>query len=155
MTPNRRHSTPSPSNRPLRNPALYPSISLGLLLLLTSTSALLVYLVSPLRDPAFQPNSANAGSLIPLVRQVQEQYWIWGAAGLAGLLAVNLVLLLWQLGQPLRTVSIAVREQRGITAVWWGALVVWVGVYVVLGLVLFAGLSVLFVGYLVGQWLVD
>ena len=36
-----------------------------------------------------------------------------------------------------------------------GALVVWVGVYVVLGLVLFAGLSVLFVGYLLGQWLVD
>ena len=155
MTSNRRHSSRSPSNRPLRDRALYPSISLGLLLLLTVASGLLVYLVSPLRDPAFQTDSANAGSLIPLVRQVQERYWIWGAAGLAGLLATNLVLLLWQLGQPLRTVLIAVQEQRGIAAVWWGALIGLVGVYVVLGLVLFAGLWVVFIGYLVGQWLVD
>ena len=155
MTGNRRQSNRSPFNGPLGHQAFYAWISLGLLLLLTIASGVFVYQVSPLRDPAFQPNSANAGSLIPGVRQVQESYWLWGAAGLAGLLSTNLVLLLWQLSQPFNTEDIAGQQLRGTRVARWMVLMVMLGTYVGLGLVLFAGLYFLFMGYLIGQWLVD
>ncbi|MBD1852964.1 hypothetical protein H6F87_23750 [Cyanobacteria bacterium FACHB-502] len=154
MTRNRRQSSP-PVNQPLRHPAFYTWISLGLLLLLTLASGIFVYQVSPLRDPAFQPNSANAGSLIPGLRQVPEIYWIWGATGLAGLLTTNLVVLLWQLSLPFNTVDIAGQQQQGTRVVRWTVLIVMLVTYVGLGLVLFAGLYFVFVGYLLGQWLVD
>ncbi len=55
-----------------------------------------VYFVSPLRDPTFQPSSANAGSLVWWLQGVPEENWVWGASILAGLLAINFTLVLWQ-----------------------------------------------------------
>jgi len=55
-----------------------------------------VYFVSPLRDPTFQPSSVNAGSLVWWLQGVPEENWVWGASILAGLLAINFTLVLWQ-----------------------------------------------------------
>lgn len=71
-------------------------VSLRFLLLLTGASAMFVYFVSPLRDPTFQPSSANAGSLVWWLQGVPEENWVWGASILAGLLAINFTLVLWQ-----------------------------------------------------------
>jgi hypothetical protein len=92
---------------------------------------------------------------MPGLRQIPEIYWIWGATGLAGLLATNLVVLLWQLSLPFNTVDIAGQPQRGTSVVRWTVLIVMLITYVGLGLVLFAGLYFVLVGYLLGQWLVD
>jgi hypothetical protein len=71
-------------------------VSLRFLLLLTGASAMFVYFVSPLRDPTFQPSSVNAGSLVWWLQGVPEENWVWGASILAGLLAINFTLVLWQ-----------------------------------------------------------
>ncbi|MBD2354896.1 hypothetical protein H6G41_09715 [Tolypothrix sp. FACHB-123] len=71
-------------------------VSLLLLLLLTVANGIFVYLVSPLRDPTFQPNSANAGSLLPWMKGVTETHWLWGANILAFALSSNITLITWQ-----------------------------------------------------------
>ncbi|MBD1871223.1 hypothetical protein H6F88_04510 [Oculatella sp. FACHB-28] len=76
-----------------------PIISFGFLLIFSAASAVFVHHVSPLRDTNFQPNSANAGSLIPWLRGVHEDTWLQGASVLAGLLAVSLVLIFRQWSQ--------------------------------------------------------
>ncbi|MBW4428964.1 MAG: hypothetical protein KME50_32250 [Nostoc desertorum CM1-VF14] len=70
--------------------------SLMLLLVLTITSRVFVYLVSPLREPTFQPNSANGGSLVPWMKGITESHWLWGANVLAFLLSSNLTFITWQ-----------------------------------------------------------
>ncbi|BAZ49092.1 hypothetical protein NIES4103_17030 [Nostoc sp. NIES-4103] len=70
--------------------------SLVLILLLTVASIIFVYLVSPLRDPTFQPNSANGGSLIPWLKSVKESDWLLGSNILAFLLSSNITLVIWQ-----------------------------------------------------------
>lgn len=70
--------------------------SLVLILVLTVASIIFVYLVSPLRDPTFQPNSANAGSLIPWLKSVKESDWLLGFNLLAFLLSSNITLVIWQ-----------------------------------------------------------
>ncbi len=71
-------------------------------LLLTGASAIFVYMVSPLRDPAYQPMGANGGSPIWWLAGMNENHWTLVAVFLAGLLAINLTLDLWQWCQPQR-----------------------------------------------------
>jgi hypothetical protein len=130
----------------------YSRISLGVLLAFTSVSGVFVYQVSPLRDPAFQPNSANAGTLIPWLRGIRESDWLLGATVQAGLLSVNSVLLLWQVNRIHRTTLVSHGLQE------WSSPIVrlllvgnWLGV----GALLFSALWLLFFAYLSGQWLID
>ena len=64
------------------------------MLLLTVASIIFAYLVSPLRDPTFQPNSANGGSLIPWLKSVKESDWLLGFNILAFLLSSNITLII-------------------------------------------------------------
>lgn len=126
----------------LRSLHYFASLSLSFLLGLTASLALFVYKVSPLRDPNFQPNSANGGSLVPGLQQWNDGDWMRGAAILAGILAVNLTIVFWGLGTPAvarSSITLTVR------------LVMWL----MIGFVLFGVLQIIFTGYLLNQWLVD
>lgn len=142
-------------------------VSLFFLLVLTAMAALFIHQVSPLRDPSFQPNSANGGTLIPWLQWVRESDWIWGATVLSMLLASNMVIVLWQWSQA-RTSHYRdftrdgdLRDgdftrnftQRGMSD-WLVNLVIG-GAWVALGTVMFCGLQIGFIGYLLVQWLVD
>lgn len=70
--------------------------SLIFLLVVTLASGIFAYLVSPLRDPTFQPNSGNGGSLVPWMKGITDSHWLWGANVLAFLLSSNLTLITWQ-----------------------------------------------------------
>lgn len=80
----------------LRLTQRFPAVSFGLLFILAVASAVFADKVSPLRNPTFQPNSANAGSLLPWMRGVYESTWLTGSSILAGLLAISLTLVLRQ-----------------------------------------------------------
>lgn len=204
------------------------TLSFAFLLVLSAFSAVLVHQVSPLRNATFQPNSANAGSLLPGWRTVNESTWLLGAFGLAILLAISLTIVFWQwsqatmppnapAGEHFRTaarslfsihwlvigttlfgalwllsgnrygylygvnqwVNIDVLaillclyltgsfwleqqlESGNIAAFWWRGLPRRIGKFFLAlhwfvgGFILFAGFQMLFVGYLLGQWLVD
>jgi len=130
----------------------FSSVSLLFHLLLLGASGIFVYQVSPLRDPTFQPESVNAGSLIPWLQGVNDGHWLLGAAILAALLATNFTLILWQ-GYSPQTINItAYWQQKLLRQI--GQLMVfiyWVGIWVVL----FAGLWFVFLLYLLQQWLID
>jgi hypothetical protein len=121
--------------------------SLSFFLLLTGASAIFVYLVSPLRDPAFQPNSANAGSLLWWLKGVHEDIWELAAIILAGLLSINFTLLLWRWCQS-RTILTARRS--------WGIPrnIVQFMLFM-LGIGIWLQLFYLFFIYLLNQWLID
>ncbi|MBD2242297.1 hypothetical protein [Nostoc sp. FACHB-888] len=70
--------------------------SLVFLLFLTIAISLFAYQVSPLRDPSFQPDSANGGSLIDWMQSVTEDHWLLLANIIAFLLSTNLTLIIWQ-----------------------------------------------------------
>lgn len=70
--------------------------SLIFLLLLRIAIGLFAYQVSPLREPTFQPNSANAGSLIPWMQGVTEDHWLLLANVIALALSTNLTVIIWQ-----------------------------------------------------------
>lgn len=151
MTRRTRESSNYSNPRSSQRRQFYVRISFLSLLLLTIAWGVFVYQVSPLRDPSFQPNGGNAGSLLPWLQGVRESDWKWGATGLAGLWAVNTVVWLWHRNQTARLISIGQR-QRGTTAFWRGVhLVTDLGI----GLVTFAGLWLGFMAYLMAQWLVD
>jgi hypothetical protein len=114
--------------------------SLGFLMLLVLAGGVFAYQVSPLRDPSFQPNSANAGSLIPWMRGVNDNTWLQGSSVLAGLLTINLVLILRQ-----RSKSITHAIPRFLRLAFW----------TVLNVVLFLVIELAFVFYLLDQWLID
>jgi heme/copper-type cytochrome/quinol oxidase subunit 2 len=79
-------------------------VSFGGLVLLSAGLAGLIHRVSPLRDPNFEMNSANAGTLVPWLRWVSENTWLWTSFALAVLLAVSLTWVLRQWSQaPTRT----------------------------------------------------
>ena len=113
-------------------------VSLGFLSSLTIAFIAFVYQVSPLRDPSFQPNSANAGPLIPWLRNVTESHWIHSATILTALLSANITIVLS--GWAGRNTS----QSPASFAVWFA---VWLGFW---GL-----LWITFTGYLLGQWLID
>lgn len=71
-------------------------VSFGGVVLLSAGLAGLIHQVSPLRDPSFEVNSANAGTLVPWLRWVSENTWLGTSFALAILLAVSLTLLLRQ-----------------------------------------------------------
>ncbi len=121
--------------------------SLSFFLLLTGASAIFVYLVSPLRDPAFQPNGGNAGSLIWWLKGVHEDIWELAAIILAGLLSINFTLLLWRWCQS-RTILTARRS--------WGIPrnIVQFMLFM-LGIGIWLQLFYLFFIYLLNQWLID
>ncbi len=106
--------------------------SLIFLVLVTVLSAIFVHEVSPLRDPAFQPNSANAGPEITELDGVSENNWLQAAVILSGLLATNFTLVLWKL-----------RMWRDTGALLMLGLMMWLLLYFV------------FLFYLLGQWIVD
>ena len=59
-----------------------------LCLLLLGASGIFVYQISPLRNPSFQPNGANAGTLVPWLQNLSEGNWGFVAAVLAAILAL-------------------------------------------------------------------
>jgi len=104
--------------------------TLGFLMRLVVFSGVFVYQVSPLRDSSFQPNSANAGSLIPWMQDINEDTWLRGASVLAGLLTINLVFIFRQWSQSIANL-------------------------VAVGVIIFTSLNLMFVIYLLAQWIVD
>ena len=70
-----------------------PVLSFGLIMTVTIAIGLFIHQISPLRDPTFQRDSANAGSLIPWMRGVSQQQWVLGANVLAGVVAISLTVL--------------------------------------------------------------
>ena len=104
--------------------------TLGFLMRLVVFSGVFVYQVSPLRDSSFQPNSANAGSLIRWMQGIDEATWTRGAAVLAGLLTINLVFIFRQ---------------------WIQSIVDLIAV----GVMIFASLYLMFFIYLLEQWIID
>ncbi len=71
-------------------------ISLGFSLLLVVGWFILVYQVSLLRDPSFQPNGANAGTKVRWLFGVTEDDWLLGAKLLAFLLSTNVAFIFAQ-----------------------------------------------------------
>jgi hypothetical protein len=57
-------------------------------------SLVLVYAISPRRDPSFVPTSSNAGSLVSWAAGIPETTWTRGMGALAVVLAINLVLVM-------------------------------------------------------------
>jgi hypothetical protein len=49
-----------------------------------------------MRDPAYQPMRGMSGSQLWWLKGMREDHWVLGAFILAGLLAINLTLNLWQ-----------------------------------------------------------
>lgn len=68
-------------------------VSLNVLLLFAVGVALAAYQVSPLRDPSFLPQTANAGARVSWLNP--EWYWITTVRILAIALATNISLLTW------------------------------------------------------------
>ncbi|MFQ4139518.1 hypothetical protein PGN35_024705 [Nodosilinea sp. PGN35] len=74
-------------------------VSFGALVLISAGLAGLIHWVSPLRDPSFEVNSANAGTLVPWLQWVPETLWLRTSFALAVLLAVSLTWVLRQWSQ--------------------------------------------------------
>ncbi|PSN15150.1 hypothetical protein C7293_08605 [filamentous cyanobacterium CCT1] len=74
-------------------------ISFGGLVLVSAGLAVLIHWASPLRDPSFEVNSANAGTLVPWLQWVSETAWLRASFTLAVLLAVSLTWVLTQWDQ--------------------------------------------------------
>ncbi|MGG6242768.1 hypothetical protein ACQ4N7_29525, partial [Nodosilinea sp. AN01ver1] len=105
-------------------------IGFGGLVLVSAGLAGLLHWASPLRDPSFEVNSANAGTLVPWLQWVSETAWLRASFTLAVLLAVSLT---WVLAQWVQT-----PQRPGHRAVGR-----WVVTAVVLGLALgFSGFVV-------------
>lgn len=109
-------------------------VSFVSLILATAAIIILVYLVSPLRDPSFQPSGANAGSLVWWVKGMgmNEAAWTWVAFIFAGMLAINSMLVFW-----------TQRIMREIAPLMAYGFVTWF-------LLFFA-----FIYHLLNQWLID
>jgi hypothetical protein len=129
-----------PRNVSSRHVQWFALATLGFLLRLVVFSGVFVYQVSPLRDSSFQPNSANAGSLIPWMQGVGEDTWLLGASVLAGLLTTNLVFIFWQCNQ-----SIANEIPKPLRLTF----------SIGLGAILFILIDTMFLFYLLAQWIVD
>lgn len=113
-------------------------LSLLFLLLLTVANLIFVYLVSPLRDPTFQPNSANGGSLVPWLKSLKDSDWLFWSSILAFLLSSNITVVIWQpkLSNP---------DKR----------LFYFLVMVISVVVIFCFLYYTFLIYLLTQWLID
>lgn len=120
----------------------------GFFLLLTIAIGIFVHMISPLRDPSFQPNSANAGSLIPWMRNVSESDWGWIVFPLAIADASCITVLIKQFSPIQSVISSHPVKRRIIQALrfeFWLAL----------GSVICFVLSLTFAIYLLQQWIID
>ena len=121
---------------------------LGLLLL--GASGIFVHQVSPLRDPLFQPNGANAGTLLPWLRNLTETDWGFMAAILAAILATMLTIMIKQqyLLSPTHLVTHRQRRSRR-----------WLQRFDILLIttwaVSFSVFWLAFIGVLLNQWIID
>lgn len=113
-------------------------VSLGFSLLLVVAWVIFVYQVSPLRDPSFQPNGGNGGTLIPWLSEVGEDDWILSAQLLAFSLSTNIAFIF---AQQIR--------YRGSN--WLIRFIATIGVW----LIMFLTSYLIFFVYLLDQWLVD
>ncbi|PZV18418.1 MAG: hypothetical protein DCF21_08340 [Leptolyngbya sp.] len=136
-------------------------IGFGGLVLLSAELAVLIHRVSPLREPSFEVNSANAGTLVPWLQWVPETTWLWASFTLALLLAISLTWVLYQRSQtpkqPSRKRTKTALSQlpepaqslqgwrRFYTALCWAGFAA----------SLFTILQILFLGYLFVQHIVD
>lgn len=131
----------------------FPKLRLSFLVLLAMTSGVIVYWVSPLRDPSFQPNSANAGSLIPWLRNVSEGTWMIKASLLAALFATNITFITWQwtsagVAQMMSPSQRVGRKTSPVLALYYARLLgTWICIFI--------GFEALFIGYLLCQWMID
>ncbi len=116
----------------------YQFISLGFSLFLVLAWVILVYQVSPLRDPSFQPNGADAKTLVPWLSGVVEDNWILSSQILAFSLSTNIAFIF---AQQIR--------YRGSN--WLIRLIATTGIW----LIMFLASYYIFFGYLLDQWLVD
>lgn len=132
--------------------------SFTFLLLLTATSASVVYFISPVRDPTFHklpyspPAPAQTDSLIwwlevLFLENVQEEHWLWGAFGLAGLLAINFMLLLWQCCRSQCILAGNWHKMQNKVALLIALTVLGIGIWLLLSYVFFS--------YLLAQWVID
>jgi hypothetical protein len=130
----------APHNRFFQLVQRFSYVTLAALILLVVAIVIFAYQVSPLRDPSFQPNSANAGSLIPWAKGISEATWMQGASVLAGLLSTNFVLISWQRSHH-KTNTIP----RFLRFILWS----------LFGFVQFIFFHLLFLHFLLAQWLID
>ena len=125
-----------------------PLLSFCLTLILTIAIGIFIHYISPLRDPTYQPSSANAGSLLPWMRGVSEDQWVLGANLLAGVLASSLTVLIRHYSRIyiFRSATLAKRTTaQTLLALYWFAM----------GTVLYLGLTLGFFIYLLQQWIID
>jgi hypothetical protein len=106
-------------------------VSLKFLILATVAIIILVYLASPLRDPAFQTHHIP-GSRVWWLKDMSEKAWVWSAGILAGMLAINSMLVLWT--------QRIVRE---------------IALLMVCGFLMWFLLFFVYLWYLLFQWLID
>ncbi|MBE9157156.1 hypothetical protein IQ265_10010 [Nodosilinea sp. LEGE 06152] len=98
-------------------------LSFGGLVLVSAGLAGLLHWASPLRDPSFEVNSANAGTSVPWLKGVPETAWLQASFALAALLAVNLTWVLWQWSQaPQRSGSRGIARWVTIAAIFFLAM---------------------------------
>lgn len=125
-------------------------LSFVVVMLLSAAGAVLIHQASPLRDPTFQPNSGNAGSLLPAFQHVRESDWINGVTVLAALLALSFVLFLflWQYQGSMTTSPVS--QPKGTLRK-----ILQFFLWVSFGLVTFTGVWIAWLSFLMTQWLVD
>ena len=116
----------------------YQFISLGFSLFLVLAWVILVYQVSPLRDPSFQPLGTNAGTLVSWLSGVGDNGWILSSRLLAVSLSTNIAFIFAQ--------QIRYRGSH-----WLIRFIATTGVWLI---TFFASDSMFFV-YLLYQWLID
>jgi hypothetical protein len=117
----------------------YSSVfSLGFLLLIVALGGVFAYYVSPLRDISFQPDAANAGSLLPWLRGFEEKHWFFAANVLALLVSTNMTLVFSR--------NWSVNNNH-----WLLRFILMIGVW----LMTFSVFWMTSVWYLIEQWLID
>ena len=113
-------------------------VSLGFSLLLVVAWVILVYQVSPLRDPSFQRLGGNGGTLIPWLSSVGEDDWFLSAKILAFSLSTNIAFIFAQ-------------EVRYRGSNWLIRFIATTGVW----LIMFFASCFMFACHLLDQWIVD
>lgn len=121
-----------------RNFERFQFIGLGFSLFLILAWCIVVYLVSPLRDPNFVPMGANAGTLIPWLSWMGENDWLLTAKILAFALSTNVAFIFAQ----------QIRYQVNN---WLVRFIATVGLW----LTLFFGSYLMFFVYLLSEWLAE
>lgn len=113
-------------------------ISLGFSLFLVLAWVILVYQVSPFRDPSFQPYSGNCSTLVPWLSGVRESDWVLSAQILAFALSSNVAFIFAQ-------------QVRHRGSHWLVRFIATTGIW----LITFIVFNFIFIFYLLSECLVD